>query len=428
MRTPVADALTDFARRFSCDAMSAQARERARLVLLDTLGCALAARPHKIGRLVVAQARAAGGAPQASLIGGGRATALQAAFANGALANAVDFDEGSHVATFALPAALAMAQRQRASGAAFFEAFVVAFEAGTRLKDSIDARAGDDSLAARGFWSVGVIGPVASALAAARLLRLDDARTRAALSLAACAGGGLRLQLGAPAKALHSGQAARAGCEAALLAADGVSGDPRALDHPQGLLAAFAAPRGVDGAPFVAMNAGELAFDAPTKIKAMPVCTPIAPALDAAIALARAHDLRADDIAAAHVDFQRGSLFRDLPPDEDSAPFCAPFLVAAALARRQATLAETSGPALQDAQILALAARVRHAPGESLTLDMRDGRRFTQKLAGVRRLTGADEVIAKFRACAAGALDEPDAQALLARAMRVDALAELCDL
>lgn len=432
MQTPVADALTQFAHGFSLARLSPQARERARLVFLDTIGAALAARASHLGAALASRAARIGAqeasaqdpsAQEASLIGGGRTDALTAAHVNGALANAADFDEGSHVATFALPAALAMGQRLRASGAETLAAFIVAFEAGTRLKDSIDIRAGaPDSLVARGFWSVGIVGPAASALAAARLMRLNETRTRAALSLAACAGGGLRLQLGAMAKALHSGAAARAGLEAALLAAEGVTGDPRALDHPQGLLAAFAAPAAPASAPFDALRAGESVFDAPAKIKAMPVCTPIAPALDAAIELARAHDLRAADIAAVDVDEQRGSLFRDLPVDEDSAPFCAPFLVAAALARRRLTLDETSGDALADPDILALAARVRHAPGQTLVIETRDGRRLSRTLGPVRRLITQDEVAAKFRACARRALSEPQAEALLARLMDVERL------
>jgi 2-methylcitrate dehydratase PrpD len=426
--TPVADALIAFAQNVSLDAMSAQARTQARLVLLDAMGAALAARPHRIGEIVCAHARAMGGPSEAGLIGGGRASALAAAYANGALANAADFDEGSHVATFALPAALAMAQRQRASGADFLTAFVTAFEAGSRLKDSIDARGGAQSLAARGFWSIGIIGPVASALACARLLRLDEDRTRAALSLAACAGGGLRLQLGAFAKALHSGQAARAGLEAALLAQAGARGDPRALDHAQGLLSAFAGPNAPDYAPFDAMGAGALVLDAPTKIKAMPVCTPIAPALDAAIALAQAHDLRAQDIARVEVDFQTHSLFRDLPPDEESAPFCAPYLVAAALVRRRVTLDETSGKALRDREILTLAARVRHEPGASLVVTTADGRRLEQTLGAVRRLVAQDEIVAKFDACASHALEPSAAQNLRARLLDVESLADVSDL
>ena len=432
MQTPVADALTQFAHGFSLARLSPQARDRARLVFLDTIGAALAARASHLGAALASRAARIGAqeasaqdpsAQEACLIGGGRTDALTAAHVNGALANAADFDEGSHVATFALPAALAMGQRLRASGAETLAAFIVAFEAGTRLKDSIDIRAGaPDSLVARGFWSVGIVGPAASALAAARLMRFDETRTRAALSLAACAGGGLRLQLGAMAKALHSGAAARAGLEAALLAAEGVTGDPRALDHPQGLLAAFAAPAAPATAPFDALRAGESVFDAPAKIKAMPVCTPIAPALDAAIELARAHDLRAADIAAVDVDEQRGSLFRDLPVDEDSAPFCAPFLVAAALARRRLTLDETSGDALADPDILALAARVRHAPGQTLVIETRDGRRLSRTLGPVRRLITQDEVAAKFRACARRALSEPQAEALLARLMDVERL------
>src|SRR5262249_37698477 len=76
-------------------------------IVLDTFGACLAAAPLPIGRILVRHALATGDKPEATLIGGGgKSSALQAAQVNGALANALDFNESSHVATHVLPAAL----------------------------------------------------------------------------------------------------------------------------------------------------------------------------------------------------------------------------------------------------------------------------------------------------------------------------------
>ncbi|MDF2115394.1 MmgE/PrpD family protein [Roseiarcaceae bacterium H3SJ34-1] len=390
--------LIDFALNFRLDMASPHALEWARLIVLDTFGAMLAAAPHEIARIACAHAMRSSTADEATIMATGmRAGMLQAAFANGVLANAVDFDEGSHVATVALPAALAVAEKIGASGADFLSAFIVAFETCSRLRQALEP--GSDG---RGFWHIGFAGPLAASLCTARLLHLEAQTTRMALGLATASSGGFRRNLGTMAKAFHSGNAARAGIEAVLLAADGFTSDADLLDAPMGFLASVCAPQQPLRAALLDLLKKPLTLDAPAKIKVMPICTPIAPAVDACIALRAQHGFAMQDIAAVEADLRRGSLIRDEPTDVDAASFCGRFLIATALIKGRIALEDVGEAAITDAATLALMQRVQDAPMQkSVRVRLNDGRLLEAAIGPVQRLRTADQVIAKFQYCAA---------------------------
>src|SRR6266567_1489567 len=153
--------------------LPAAALESARQLILDTIGVSLLASTHKIGRLISDQVAELGGHEQtASVFGAGdlKVAPVFAALANGTMANALDYDGGGHLPTHILPAVLAVAEESRLSGREALAAFIVAYEAAARLTKVIDAkRAEHQGPTYRGWWHVGLIGPVAATLAACRL-------------------------------------------------------------------------------------------------------------------------------------------------------------------------------------------------------------------------------------------------------------------
>src|SRR5882672_7574481 len=109
------------------EALPVAALESGRQLILDTIGVALLASTHKIGRLISAQAAELGGyAQQASVFGAGnlKVAPVFAALANGTMANALDYDAGGHLPTHILPAILAVAEEGRLSGRDAPAAFV----------------------------------------------------------------------------------------------------------------------------------------------------------------------------------------------------------------------------------------------------------------------------------------------------------------
>jgi 2-methylcitrate dehydratase PrpD len=89
----------------------------------------------------------------------------------------------------------------------------------------------------RGFHAGGVMGVFASAIAAARLLRLDAARTRHAVGIAASFGAGIMQSWldGSETRFCHTGFSTSSGLLAAQLAAAGITGPAESLEGKFGI-------------------------------------------------------------------------------------------------------------------------------------------------------------------------------------------------
>lgn len=195
-------------------------------------------------------------ADRASVIGGGRRVGLvEAARVNGAAMHVLDFEPmwnpATHSLSTILPALLALAESGRAGGDGvglrLLDALVAGIEAQGRLRLASRQFEPKDLT----FHPPGVVGPVGSALACGLLLGLDDATIAQAAGIAASRAGGLLANVGSMTKALHCGQAAASGLEAALLAQAGFTADADALAGPRGFGAAFFGA-GFDPAPLTA--------------------------------------------------------------------------------------------------------------------------------------------------------------------------------
>src|SRR5204862_7044316 len=158
--------------------------------VIDSIGCALGAwhtEPCAIARRVAARFNATNGA---TLLGTRHAAPPDwAAFSNGCLVRYLDFNdtylskEPAHPSDN-IPAAFAVAGATGASGREFIVAIVLAYEIQCRLCDRA-------SLRARG-WDHVTYGAFSTALAAARLMRLDVEHMRHAVGIAGVASAALR--------------------------------------------------------------------------------------------------------------------------------------------------------------------------------------------------------------------------------------------
>lgn len=170
-----------------------------------------------------------------------RSPAREAALINGMAAHVDDFDD-THLATVVhpgapvVPAALAMAEICDASGAEFLAGVVAGVEVAARVGLAL----GNDHFD-RGWHLTGTAGHIGAAAAAARVARLDPARTRSALAIGATQAAGLQEALGTMMKCFHAGKAAADGVEAAMLAAEGLSAPAAPLEGARGLLALMTA-------------------------------------------------------------------------------------------------------------------------------------------------------------------------------------------
>jgi 2-methylcitrate dehydratase PrpD len=155
--------LADFALSAGLRDMPAPAVRSAKLLLLDTLGCAIGAVGTTPGLAVRRMVHRTGGSGPATVLGTGQQTSVaSAAWANGRLGNVLDMDEcykvQGHHAQASLGAALALAEQQRDNGESLLMAFTMGFEIGVRLGNFLSPRVTvDDSGRTKG-WT-GLVGP-----------------------------------------------------------------------------------------------------------------------------------------------------------------------------------------------------------------------------------------------------------------------------
>lgn len=395
-------------------------------LILDTIGVALAASGGAIGRILSGYVAEANGSPAtATVLGSGMKVAPEAAaLANGALANALDFDEGSHLSTHVLPAVLAVAEHHRLSGRDALDAFIVGYEAGARLTQVIDAgRRRQRGPTHRGWWHVGLVGPIAAALAASRLRGLDVQATRIAIGIATCSSGGFRRNMGTMAKALHSGNAARSGLQAATLAQRGFTADPDILDAPLGFLEAVCPPEDRDMDAVTERLGRPYVLEGTLRLKRFPACNPGHPLIDAALRLADDRSFSHDDIETIEADLHPFSLLRSEPDDGMTAGFSGAFLLAVTLVHRVFGLDQLRDEVVRDPRVRNLMKRVRHTPAgarETVTVRLRDRRTVSVDVLPVRRLPPGEAVRAKFRDCARSVLSEQALAAVEDQILRLD--------
>src|SRR6476660_4939404 len=159
----------------SFDSIPEAAIETAKQTALDGLAVmhAGADEPLGVGRVSTAYVHEMGGAPQSSVVAGGfRTSMVNAAYANGCMAHALDFDNTAyppnHPTSPTLPAILAIAEHHRLSGKSIIEAVVTSHEVQGRLRiASLGLATG------QGFHKPGTVGLFGAVAAAIKLLSLD---------------------------------------------------------------------------------------------------------------------------------------------------------------------------------------------------------------------------------------------------------------
>jgi 2-methylcitrate dehydratase len=348
---------------------SERAVARAKLLLLDTLGCGFAARDDATARSVLVALDAFGETPQCTVLGHARAmSAPGAVLANGTLIRVLDLNDyvvGAHPQSGArgghpsdnIPVALAAAELFRASGRDLLAAIVLAYEVYGRGKALMEP----DSL-----WDgISVSGLVAPAVAG-WLMRLDADRLAHAIALSAARAptpvavreGGI-----SAARGIANALIAQNGMQAALLAAQGITGPLDLFEAERGLNAVF--PLGPAGEIFAAPLPDD-GFIMGTAIKAYPCFAGGQSAVAAGIALHRLvggdiERLKTIRVALADLPIVRRWLAdqgRIAPQSREAADHSLHFLIAIALLDGAFGLRQFDGARWTDPRVRALMARL----------------------------------------------------------------------
>src|SRR5688572_8932527 len=220
--------------------------------VLDWLGSALAGSLEPPARMAQHVVATLGQSNDATVFPSGRSSAAGAALANGVASHILELDDihkasTVHAACAVIPAALAVAEREHASGESFLLAVTLGYEAALRIGEAVNP-------SHYRFWHpTGTAATFGAAVAAASLMRLNAAQMLDALGSAGTQAAGLWEfnADGAMSKHLHPGKAAMNGILAADLARAGFTGATRILEGERGFFRAmseaFDASRITDG-------------------------------------------------------------------------------------------------------------------------------------------------------------------------------------
>ena len=430
--------LARFAAQFRYEDIPAEAVERMKTSLLDSIGCCLYGATLPWTRRVQEMAEAEQAAPMASLWGSGAKTSIaNAVLVNGTAGHAFELDDIHkesivHAGSLAVPVALAYAERDGGwSGRDLIAALVAGYEVGTRV-----GNAATMSLFYRGFHPQGTSGVFVAAASAGRALGLDPERMQHALGIVGSQAGGLMAaQEGAMVKRFHAGRAAQSGVYAAELARRGFTGIVDVLEASYGgYLSSYSdkpnAARLTDGL-------GEVWETAKVGYKPHASVTSIHAALDALTHIMRSNDLKAADIASIRAGVSHMTYVHCAWAYQAQGVTAAQMNLYYGLAviahdgvafvdqydeKRLAdpALLDLIGrtEAYEDAEIEAMGPPFRHAA--TVTVKTRDGREFTHRILNRRgspeNPISAGDVEYKFRNVVRACLP----------ADRIDRLVELC--
>lgn len=153
--------------------------------ILDSLANIIGGSSLEAGRIVISLIEEMGGVPEATILATGRKVpTLHAVYVNSYLANALDFDDTfsafAHPGSTAVPPALAVGEKVRASGKDLINAVVVAYEVMIRIGKAIKG----SPERFKKVWGLSTWQIFGAVAAAATLLGLDQEKTANALGLA----------------------------------------------------------------------------------------------------------------------------------------------------------------------------------------------------------------------------------------------------
>ena len=370
--TPIALQLAEYAHKFRHQCLPEEITALVRQRFIDSLACILGA--YGAGPVNAAVCYAVANPAKSSSVFG---TTIQttpeiAAFANGVMVRFLDYNDGymglepGHPSDN-IPACLALAQAEGATGAELISAIVLAYEIQMRLQDAA-------SLNKRGWDHVNYIN-VAMAAAASSLMKLDVAQTEQAINIALSAHLAMRqVRSGSLSdwKGCSAANAARNAIFAAQLSRHGMTGPSPVFEGDMGFFKLVSGPFDLDTDRFGTPENGDYAIRR-SLTKTFPTNGELHTAVWAALDIrARIDDL--DDIACIVIEtseFNRRVLAdtpeKWLPKTRETADHSLPYNVARSLLDGDITLDSYSPAKMADPAVIALMGKITVVEDGALT-------------------------------------------------------------
>jgi 2-methylcitrate dehydratase len=367
---PLAERLANYAHRLRYDDLDAATVEQVKTLVIDTLGCGIAAFDEKPVRICRAVALAVGDGVSTVIGTNRRSTPDLSSFANGAAFRCGEMNDvyippqvelgGAHPSDH-IAACLAVAEAERATASELIAAIVLAYEINCRLVDAIDI--------SDHRWDQPVLSLPAVALAAGKLMKLPPDALVQAMNLAIndhIPMGQTRTQTMSDWKGLADAEAGRNAVFAAMLARGGLTGPTPIFEGRWGFFQLISRPADVDvgafggrGSEFRIHRVG---------MKPYPVLAHAQTSIPAAIALAKEvgalNRIAAVEIATTRRGYQQaGSEPEKWTPDtRETADHSLPYIVARAMFDGDINLRSFDPEKLRDPRLLAFMRKITVKP------------------------------------------------------------------
>jgi 2-methylcitrate dehydratase PrpD len=415
--------------------------------LLDGIGVTLGAGTLGEGcRAFVDLAIQGGGKPESTIIGfNARVPSYMAAFANGSMAHALDFEdahEGALVHSNAptIPAGLAVAESmEKTSGKELITALTLGSDIVCRLGLSLK-----EDLINYGWYHPAILAAFGATTAASKLLKLTPEQILDAFSLCLCqatCSGEIVYSPDSVIRGVREGFGAKAGVLSALLAKEGIRGFDEPLEGKAGFFNLYA--RGNYDPAILLKDLGTIFESANIAFKAWPSCRGTHAYVEGALAIVKEHNIGLADIDSVKVVVGEKSINRRLceplekkqhPSVAIDAKFSIPFTVATALVHKTITLDSFTAQALRDADVLNMAEKVTYEMDTNAErsdsvqgyteIKLKNGETKSKEIEFVyghpRNPVDAGSLVAKFNNCASHSVKKINTQRVIEMVMSLE--------
>jgi len=428
--------------------LSASVIDKTKEALLDQLGCQLIGSTLGHCNIIYDFIKGFAGEPEATVVNRPLKTwAHDAAFVNATFGHACEIDDhidtgGGHPGAYSTAVSLALAEKGRVSGKAVIEAMVAGYEISWRMGRTLLPPS-----IANGWHSQSTIGAFGSTAVAAKLLNLNAAELAQAFAIAGSQASGTTEygMSGGEVKRMHSGLAARAGIQSAMLAKAGLTGPLTIFEGKYGMVRMLA--RKDDATPLVE-GFGEDFGIMHVEFKYHPVNISIQSPINLLTELVESHDIEPTNVEridvgcrAEHPKTHVGAIYE--PQDVLGAQFSMPFSLAIRVAKRSNDLKLYTDPSVwRDPEVLALAHRVfvyadprlkgSKGLGAHITVTLKDGQILEKEekfqRGNVHNPLSQSELIDKYRGLASYVFSNERTERVLDAVRRLDKLENVYEL
>jgi len=449
--TDVTKKVSDFIVRTEFEAIPEKCLKKAKEVILDCLGVAIAGSLEMGSKKIIDVVREERSYPVAGIIAGGfKTSAMNAALANGTLSHILDMNEtndsmrGFPTAPV-LPAVLALGEERQISGKEVLTAYLVGFEVESKIGSAVNMEHYE-----RGWHTSCTLGTLGSAAACAKISNLDLEQTMMTLGIACSEASGLKKNFGTMTKGFHAGISARNGVLAAKLAEKGFTASKNILEGEGGFCDLFSSKDSCDKLSKISEKLGnpyDIVFPG-VNLKIYPSCSLTHPAIDAVLALVKKYKVKPEDIAKIKcgVDYRvPKTLFYSQPQTGMEGKFSMEFSLAIAILDGTVKIAQYSNEKVRDQKTRDLMKKIevyvhpdlkdRESLKRKFTLvdiELENGKTLSKKIENPKgspqNPLSRDELVNKFRECSSVIFSEKEIRKLIEMIENLEYMKNLSEL